>query len=178
LIENGFSRAYIPEKDRGAKMRNILVAVDGSECSFRAVEYCGRQFSGLADLSIVLFHVMPNLPPWFWDQGHIPDEGESEGRREIVERWIGDQKRVIEPMFQSAIDMLVERGIEADRISTKTIYDSTDAAGSIVEEASVGWYLTLVIGRCGSSRVGGFFTGSTTARIINRGAGLAICVVE
>lgn len=159
-------------------MRNILVAVDGSECSFRAVEYCAFQFNGLSDLSIVLFHVLPNLPPRFWDPGHILDSAEQEGRRQIVENWIDAQKAATEPIFQSALAMLTGRGIEPDRIRAKTVYDSTDVAGSILEEAKSGQYLTLVLGRTGSSRTGGFSMGSTTSRIFNRGAGIAVCVVE
>ena len=126
-------------------MRSVLLALDGSECSFRAVDYCGYQFSGLADLSLVLFHVMSNLPPWFWDPGHLPDDREREGRKEIAEKWIEEQKQAIEPVFQSAVDRLTELGIVPERVRRKTIYDSTDVAGSILEEAKDGRYLTLVL---------------------------------
>ncbi len=159
-------------------MRKVLVGIDGSECGFRAVEYCGRQFSGLDDLSIVLLHVMPNLPPRFWDPGHIFSGEELKGRAELMEKWLESQKQAVEPMFQTAVAILDRRGIEADRIRTKAIYDSTDVAESMLEEARTGQYLTLVIGRCASPRAGEFFLGSTTSRIINRGAGLAVCVVE
>ena len=27
-------------------MKKMLIAIDGSECSLRAIEYAGRQFSG------------------------------------------------------------------------------------------------------------------------------------
>lgn len=159
-------------------MRKVLVGIDGSECGFRAVEYCGHQFGGLEDLSIVLLHVMPYLPPQFWDPGHIFSEEEQKRHRQLVERWAESQKQAVEPMFQTAIAILNRRGIEADRIQTKTTYDSTGVAESILEEARTGGYLTLVIGRCGVSRAVEFFLGSTTSRIVNRGAGLAVCVVE
>jgi nucleotide-binding universal stress UspA family protein len=159
-------------------VRNVLVAVDGSEPSFRAVEYCARQFGGLSDLSITLLHVLPNLPPRFWDPGHILDSGEQEGRRQIVESWIEEQKAATEPMFQAALAVLTRYGIEPDRIRAKTVYDSTDVAGSIIEEVEKGQYLTLILGRKGSSRTGGFSMGSTTSRILNRGAKVAVSVVE
>jgi nucleotide-binding universal stress UspA family protein len=158
-------------------VRGILLAIDDSECSLRAIEYCGRQFSGLPGLSLVLLHVLPNLPPRFWDPGHLLDRQEQEGRKKIVEGWIEHQKTIIEPMFQAAISALTKWGIEAEGISTKTVYDSTDIAASILEQARDGQYLTLVLGRCSSGR-GGFSMGSTTSRIINRALGLAICVVD
>ena len=159
-------------------MRRILVAIDGSECASRAIEYCGKQFSGLADLSFTLFHVLPNLPPRFWDDGHILNQEEREARQRVINKWLENQKLATEPMFRNAIELLEQKGIQPERIETKTIYDSTDVAKSILEEARDGGYLTLVLGRCGFSRVGEVFLGSTTSRIINQGAGLAICVVE
>ncbi|MCG6535182.1 MAG: universal stress protein, partial [Syntrophales bacterium LBB04] len=76
------------------------------------------------------------------------------------------------------IELLRQKGIHPEQIETKTISDSTDVTKSILEEARNGGYLTLVLGRCDFSRVREFFLGSTTSRIINQGAGLAICVVE
>jgi len=40
-------------------MRKVLVAIDGSESASRVIEYCGKQFSGMSDLSLTLFHVLP-----------------------------------------------------------------------------------------------------------------------
>ncbi len=159
-------------------MRKILVAIDGSECASRAIEYCGKQFSGMSDLSLILFHVLPNIPPRFWDDGHILTKEEKEARLGVVNKWLENQKLATEPMFRGAIEVLTRGGIHPDRIETKTIYDSTDAAASILEEARDGGYLTLVLGRCGFSWIGERLLGSTTSRIIQQGAGLAICVVE
>ena len=44
--------------------------------------------------------------------------------------------------------------------------------------AKDGGYLTLVLGRSHTSRVGELLLGSTTIKIIHRGAGLASCLVE
>ncbi|OPY69098.1 MAG: Universal stress protein family protein [Syntrophorhabdaceae bacterium PtaU1.Bin034] len=159
-------------------MRKILVAIDGSECAFRAVAYCGDQFSGLEDLSLTLFHVLPGLPPRFWDEGHLLDEQEKRAKEALMNQWIDSQKKQIAPMFGSAIDILKTKGIGPEQVETKAIYDSTDVAGTILEEARDGGYLTLVLGRAGFSQVGEFISGSIATKIINRGAGLAICVVE
>ncbi len=158
-------------------MRRILVAIDGSDCSFRAVAYCGLQFSGLGDLSFTLFHVLPYLPPRIWDIGHILSEEEEKAQARLVEAWLEDRRAASEGMFDRAAAMLRTAGFGPEQVERKLKSDSTDTAGSILEEARDGKYLTLVIGRCGS-RFGEVFLGSTTSRIVNHGAGLAICVVE
>ncbi len=64
-------------------MKKILVAMDGSEGSMKAVEYVGSQFSGLTDLHITLLHVLPYPPAPLWDDCHIPGKGEQEERERL-----------------------------------------------------------------------------------------------
>jgi nucleotide-binding universal stress UspA family protein len=159
-------------------MRRILVAIDGSKHSSRVIEYCGKQFSGMIDLSLTLFHVLPNLPPRFWDDGHILTKKEKDARQEVVDKWLENRKLATEPMLSNAIEGLTQAGIHREQIETKTIPDSTNEVTSILEEARDGGYLTLVMGRYGLSWIDEHVLGSTTGKIIHRGAGLAICVVE
>ena len=158
--------------------QKILVALDSSEGAWRAVAYVAEAWGKTPEVQVTLLHVLSGLPPAFWDDGHILDQEEREARQRVINKWLENQKLATEPMFRNAVELLKQKGIQPERIQTKTLYDSTDVAKSILEEARDGGYLTLVLGRCGFSRVGEMFLGSTTSRIINQGAGLAICVVE
>jgi nucleotide-binding universal stress UspA family protein len=159
-------------------MKKILVAVDGSEGSLRAVDYVGRQFAGMEDLRITLFHVLPYVPTSFWDDGHVLTTEERRARQEVVDKWIRNQQLNLDPIFQSAKEVLVKKGIPEARIDTKGVSDSADVAETILEEVSDGGYQTLVLGRRGLSPAKRLFMGSVTSEIINRGTGTAICVVE
>jgi hypothetical protein len=46
----------------GKGMKKILIAIDESKGSLKAVEQAGQQYGGTTDLHITLFHVLPNLP--------------------------------------------------------------------------------------------------------------------
>ena len=96
----------------------------------------------------------------------------------VVDKWLGNRKLATEPMLGNAVETLTRAGIPHEQIETKTIPDSTNEVTSILEEARDGGYLTLVLGRCGLSWMDEHVLGSTTGKIIHRGAGLAICVVE
>lgn len=159
-------------------MKKMLIAIDGSDCSLRAVEYAGKQFSGVSDLQIILLHVLPYPPAPLWDDGHIPTKEEKEGRESAIERWLMDQRARTEPLFDKALAILVEAGISRSQLTIKTISDSSDIANSILEETKDGGYQTLIVGRCGISAVKSFLMGSVTTKIINHGTGVAICVVE
>ncbi len=159
-------------------MRKMLLAIDDSEGSWRAVDYVGQQFTGDQDLQITLFHVLLGLPPQFWDDGHFLTQQEIAARKAVVEKWLSNQKLVLEPLFNRAIEKLTSSGIGRDQIKTKSVSESIDViAQCILAEAKSGGYQTLVIGRCGRS-VKHFFLGSTASTIINSGAGMAICVVQ
>src|SRR5208337_4514137 len=151
-------------------MKKILLAIDGSECSLRAVDYAGRQFSGMSDLQITILHVVPFPPAPLWDAGHIPIKREKEDREREIEKWLLDQHTKMGSLFEKAIDILVDAGISRTQLAIKTISDSSDIADSILEEAGDGGYLTLVVGRCGHSVVKKFFMGSVTTNILNHGA--------
>jgi Universal stress protein family len=42
-------------------MKKILVAIDGSPCALKALEYVGEQFSGMNDLQITLTFLNASL---------------------------------------------------------------------------------------------------------------------
>ncbi len=160
-------------------MKKILVAIDDSGPSLEAVDYVGRQFSGMRDLQITLYHVLLGTPPEFWDDGHLLTEEERAARKVVVEKWLANQKVRLESLFHSAIERLITHGISRSQIETKFTLESIDVvAQCILAEAKAGGYQTLVIGRCGRSKVQHFFLGSIANRIINSGAEMAICVVK
>ena len=159
-------------------MKKILLAIDGSDCSLRAVEYTGRQFAGMRDLQITLLHVLSYPPAPLWDDGHIPTKAEEEERKEALESWLAGQRAKMGPLLDKAIAVLNGSCIPQTQLTKKMISDSTDVAGSILEEAREGGYQTLVLGRRGLSNLKKLFMGSVTTKIINHGAGVAVCVVE
>jgi nucleotide-binding universal stress UspA family protein len=160
-------------------MKKILVAIDGSEGSLRAVDYVGKQFTGLSDLQITLFHVSPGVPPELWDDGHILNEEEKVARKKVLDKWLSNQKFKLESIFQPAVQKLTKGGIEPQQIETKLVSESVkNTAECILAEAKSGGYQTLIMGRCDASPTTHTLLGSTVNKIIHRGAGVAICLVE
>jgi nucleotide-binding universal stress UspA family protein len=159
-------------------MSKLLVAIDGSQCSQRAVEYVARQFSGLSGLEITLFHVLPYVPAVFWDDGHIKSSEEVEARKKLVDLWLANQTSRLDPIFHEAAAVLTKGGIRPEQITVRSVSDSIDAAGSIIEEAKTGGYQTVVMGRCGRTAGERLLMGSVTTKVINYGTGMALCVVE
>lgn len=156
--------------------RNVLIAFDGTESAFKAVEYVGAQFSGLTDMMITLFYVVPNIPPQFWDDGHILTQQEKEERQGVIDKWFENQKKVMEPYFEKARERLADHfHFGSGQVEGKMKSDVTSIAEAILEETRSGRYRTLVLGRRGGLPV---LAGGLSTDVLHKGAGLAVCVVE
>jgi len=159
-------------------MKKLLIAIDDSPNSSKAVEYVAQQFSGTGELEIGLVHVLPNLPAIFWDEGHILSAEEKQDRKKVVDKWLTDRKVRMEPVFKKAVYALTSKGINPRQITTKSLSDSTDIAESILEEAKDGGYQTIVLARRSISSGKHMLMGSVTSKIVTFGSGVAVTIVE
>lgn len=158
-------------------MGKMLIALDESKSSMKAVEYVAEHFSSIRDLQIMLVHVLPNLPAIFWDEGHILNDEEKKDRKKVVDKWLADRLVAMEPLFRKATDLLVSKGVSAARIGRKTISDSLDAAGSLLEAATDGGFPTIVLGRHSSGNGSSHLIGNVTNKVVNHGGGMTVIVV-
>ena len=133
----------------------VLLALDTSEGSMRAVDYLGYTL-GESDLEVSIIHVI---------------RGEKRA-------WIKDREAEIEPVFNMAKSHLMSCGFDSDQITTKTITGVQSRANAIVKEAKDGDYGTIVVGRRGLSKVRDFFMGRVSNKVIQLAEGKAVCVVS
>jgi len=60
-----------------SRVKKVLVTIDDSDGSWKALDYVGKQCEGVNDLEITLFHVLVGLPPQLWDDRHLLTEADS-----------------------------------------------------------------------------------------------------
>ncbi len=159
-------------------MEKMIIAIDDSEGSMKAVDYVARHCAGYSDLKITLLHILPALAARSWEEGHILTEKEKAERKRDINNWINSQKAKMETTFKSAMDTLSKGGLTPEQMETRSICDFVDVAESILTEAGDGGYQTIILGRRGHSGVTKFLMGSVATKVINHGTGLTICVVE
>lgn len=147
----------------------MLLAVDGSEYSRKAVNYVS---SIAADTKgeLTLFHVVRSVGLAFVDDLVLRDEETEKRLKEETERYIPG-------MFRSYKDSLDEAGVTPARISTKASMESHTRAGDILKEGKEGTYGTIVMGRKGLSRVREFLMGRVTKKVLDRAEGFAVWIV-
>ncbi|MGE3151805.1 MAG: universal stress protein [Nitrospiraceae bacterium] len=159
----------------------ILVAVDGSKDSTRAVQHVGRLLRSTPAVTVTLFHVLNPLPPVLREHGGSEDPAREEelGRQLRRERkdWYKQEQRLESPILSKARRTLERTGFHASRIRMKFGYGE-DIVETILEEARKGGYQAIVVGRRGVSGLKSLFFGGITRRLLKQAGGYAVWVVE
>ena len=155
--------------DGEAASDNIMIAVDGSESSLRAVDHLSFIVGGNPDVKISFFHVTPRLQ----DVCSVDfDDIETETFEEIVRK--GD-KVCIDRFYSHALKMLKEAGVQESQIEVETVEGVFRVGKAILDAYRKGKFGALVIGRRGMGKK--FFTGSVSRQIINQFSNGALWVV-
>lgn len=170
-----------PSTDHNNLSVRVLVAVDGSKDSTRAVKYVGRLLRTTSDVNVTLFHVLNPLPPVLREHGGSEDPVREEqlGKqlRKDRETWYRKERGLESDILSKARQTLEKTGFRASRIRLKFGYED-DVAGTILEEAQKGRYQTIVVGRHGVSGLKKLFFGGITRKLLQQATGCAIWVVE
>lgn len=151
---------------------NILVTVDGSENAKRAADHLSFMLDSCqtGDLKILLLHVEPS---WITLSGTrvIPPPT-------VFQNSKGNYEQTVTPFMGEVEKMLLEAGVSAASIKKKIILKSNDISKTILKEALMGGYGTIVMGRRGISKAKEFFMGSVSSKILNQAKELAVWIVN
>lgn len=165
--------------------QRILLALDGSENSTRAVEYLGDMIHGCTGLHITLFHVTTMPPELAEHRGAERPEMDAQLAEELQERQRKWQEEIQETtereIFLPAQRILEEKDIPGtlSTIETKVhTHAQPDVALAIIQEAKAGGYGTIVLGKRGRSMMKEFLLGGVTCKVIHHIQQCTIWVVE
>lgn len=159
----------------------ILVAVDDSEASRRAVRYVGSLLSRTPDVTVTLFHVLKPMPRELLEHGgsERPDieAALSNQLRREQRDWIRDQEERECPILQDARRAIADTGFDLARVTLQFGHED-DVAANILEAARDGKHDTIAVGRQGASGIRRMFGGGITEQLLRQAEGLALWVID
>jgi nucleotide-binding universal stress UspA family protein len=154
-------------------LKMILLPVDGSESSLRAVSFAAELAAEL-QASVLLLHVLERLPArrqlkdylTALEQAPTKNMGEIESIRSVLSQSGEDQGKEI---LADAERVLREKGVK----DVNTAIHNGDPTKELLRLAETGEYDMIIMGRRGLGRLEGLFMGSVSHKISN----LADCPV-
>jgi len=145
----------------------ILLGFDGSPGAMQAVRFVGSILGG-TDCEICLVHVI---------RGSL--DAKTEYRSFSLPReFIENAETDIASRLEEAGKVLIQSGLNEDRISTKIVTGAPSRAAAIVEEARKENYDPIVLGRRGRSQVRSFFIGRVTNKVVHMARERTVWVVR
>ena len=163
--------------------RNILVAIDDSEASDRAVTYVAHMVGGMKEAKIVLFHVPASMPPRLLEFGGTEDpanEQKAEARLSAARAaWVEEMERAAQPIFARAKTRFSEAHVANEAIVTQVFVPPGEQSldTSIVEAARVHGCRTVVVGREAFSWVRELFQAHVADKLLEQADGLTLWIV-
>jgi nucleotide-binding universal stress UspA family protein len=154
--------------DGSVTSQRILVAVDGSESSYRALDHVGFMLSENPEIKISLFHVSPAAE----DIDAISFGKDDPDIQNIVAK---GSERLMEKFFAVAEQKLKDNGVAADRVEIVTTKRKAKIGKMILGEAKKGNYGTVVVGRRGADRA--HYFGSVSRYVTQRVTDRALWLV-
>jgi len=151
------------------RSKKILVAVDGSKNSRKAVDYVGK-FAATNGAEVTLFNAVREFRLAMLDIA-------TPGGEEIEGKILAELEKDVQRMFDSYRGRLEKAGVEGRGISSKYILQSRSRSADILKEAKEGDFGTIVMGRRGLSSVHEFPLGRVTTKVLNRADLFALWIV-
>ena len=159
----------------------ILIAVDDSEHSARALRYVGTLLREARDVQVTLFHVLKPMPRELLEHGGSEDPAVEvrldKTLQQDQENWVRAESVMESPILVNALELLGQTGFPLDRVTLKFGHED-DIAHTILDEARTGGYGTIVISRHGSNGMKRFFGGGITDQLLREASGYTLWVVE
>ncbi len=159
--------------------QKILVAIDGSESSMKAVRYVGETTLGCKDTKITLFSVLPEMPKELDNLlgpdyvSVVPHIKERLGDLEQIRL---KQEEEMKKALEKAKDLLKEIGVPEKNIEIAVRRKKEGIAKDILREVESGGYDTVVVGRRGIT--GAFFFGSVSDKVVKYAHNCAVWVID
>lgn len=147
--------------------RHILIAVDTSANSKRAVQYVGDFFGCYPGFRVTLLHVILLPSP-----GFFADASEEE-------KWLGLRMSQAEKAMRDYQNILVDSGFKRAKVEARIETGHMETVGDfIIAEQEKMKCCVVVIGRRGISKKEEFIFGSTSNKVLHEGRNCAVLVIE
>jgi nucleotide-binding universal stress UspA family protein len=147
--------------------KHLLVAVDQTDNSKRAVLYVADFLGGFPGFQVTLFSIIPEPDEDFFD---------TEADKAV---WASQKIEEANKMLENYRQVLFHSGFPEDKVYIRSCVNEAKALSDVILQSQCGLICcTVVVGRHHKSKTEEFLFGSTSSRLVREAKGCAVWVVE
>jgi nucleotide-binding universal stress UspA family protein len=154
------------------------VTLVGAPISRRVVEHTVKYLSHLKSSKFTFLHIIPPVPPIYWDHTRIFDKLERKALEVSKAQWMQEYADLVNEIAQAGQEKLRQAGIRNENVTFKVLPARRGMAGDILTELESGRYGVMVIGRKGSKELSPFRLGSIANKLLHNAQNCMICLVN
>ncbi len=158
--------------------QSVLMAMADAADARTLSRYAAEYLAPVPDLEYTLLHLIPPIPPTFWDDGHILSPAEQKGREARIDSWRADWTRNVDRYMSEARSILVESGVPDQKIKAEIIQTKEGVARDLLNEIAAHQFQMVVIGKRSFKERKPFLIGSHANKVIQNAKGAIVCMVE
>ncbi len=156
-----------PEADNLVKDKHLLIAVDETDSSRRAVLYVADFLGGFPGFTVTLLSIISDPDPDFFDS-------EAE-----MNEWLKKEIDTTNKMLENYRQVLIQSGFPEHKVHYRAcVGESKSMSDAILETRCDLTCCTVVVGRHHKTKTEEFLFGSTSNRLIHEAKNCAVWVVE
>lgn len=156
----------------------VLVALEGIPESSALSEYTAAMAVPADAYRFTFLHLMPPVPPTFWDNGHILDAAEQKDRLTRMEKWKTDWLARVNSLMSEARELLLARKIPGSNIDTMILPTREGIARDLLGKIKEHEFQIVVMGKRSFRERKPFLMGSHAAKILHNAKGTVLCLVD
>jgi nucleotide-binding universal stress UspA family protein len=159
--------AMTPENEYPIKDKHLLIAVDETDNSRRAVLYVADFLGGFPGFRVTVLSIIPEPEDDFFDT-----EAEKVA-------WTKEKVEAANRMLENYRQVLIQSGFPEGKVRIRSCVGETKEFSDAILEAQHGMEsCTVVVGRHHKSKTEEFLFGSTSSKLIHDAKNCAVWVVE
>lgn len=153
--------------------KKVLIAVDNSRHSRKAIQFAAKQNESLPDMKFTLLHIQPTISQY------LQDEAKKNAKARIeLEQVFQKNSEDAQEMLKGLKDQMVKMGISDDAIQLTNIPRMKGIAKDILENANGGAFDAVILGRRGISGLEEMFMGSVSANVVANSEIIPIWLID
>lgn len=165
------------------RTNKILIAIEDSDASIKAVTYVAKMVRGREPIHICLLHVLPPIPPKLLEFGGAEDPRKeqtlSAELKAAQAEWLEKAKDSSQATLKNAQSILMDHGVSQGHISThfSSSIHKPNVVRDVLEAAEQQHCGTVVVGRHRLPWVQELFRHHTGEALVERGQEFSVWVV-
>ena len=158
--------------------KKVLVAMEGVHDSKHLLQYAANVLAPREDLEYTFLHIIPPVPPTFWDDGHILGQSEQTERTSRVDKWRKEWSGNVEEFMAEGKALLTGRGVPEKNVRNLIVPTREGVARDLLNEIEAHQFQLIVMGKRSFKERKPFLMGSHANKILQAAKGVILCMVD